>query len=123
MTPRTAVTDDAFRVDGYSPSALRAIDRDVTSEVRLMPAEDRRDGAVRMGMWRAEPGTYAVPDQHPGETFVVLRGIGVAEIDGHGSHEVSSGSIVVIPPDTPARLVVHEPLLKVFVAPLEARGD
>ncbi|MEA2246804.1 MAG: EutQ-like cupin domain [Solirubrobacteraceae bacterium] len=118
MTPQTAVTDDAFRTDGFSPSALKAIDRDVTSDVRLMPAEDRRDGVVRMGMWRAEPGTYEVPDSHPGETFVVLKGSGVAEIDGHGSHEVSDGSIVVIPPDTSARLIVRETILKVFVAPV-----
>lgn len=110
---------DVFATGGYRPSSLQPLEGG-SAEVKSAPTEALRDSVATVASWRADPGTYIAPASPVGETFAVIRGAGVFEIEGQDGVSVRPGSIVVIPPNTPARLIVTEELFKVLVVPRPA---
>jgi uncharacterized cupin superfamily protein len=108
----TPTVHDDIRSDAGLEPSLPAEGREGGSTQRLI---SRLDAPALVAVWVAEPGVFAHPGGPGGETFVVVTGSGEIEIDGLGTHELSPGVIVVVPPDTASRLTVREPLRKLAV--------
>ena len=113
-----SVNDDIRSDAGFEPS-LAAEGREDGSMARVVSRFDSPSSPVLVAVWSAEPGVFDHPGGPGGETFIVASGAGEIEIDGLGTHDLSPGVIVAVPPDTASRMTVREPLRKFAVFPSE----
>jgi uncharacterized cupin superfamily protein len=112
----THVVNDIRSDAGLDPS-LPAEGREDGSAARVVSQFVSPDAPVLVAVWAAEPGVFNHPGGAGGETFVVVTGAGEIEIDGLGTHDLSPGVIVAVPPHTASRMTVREPLRKLAVFP------
>lgn len=107
--------DEALNDEGFSLSALVSTDGIGQSYSKAILNKPGPTGQVMCGIWKAEPGEFRHPGGEHGETFVVIAGTASFHVEGEIAVELSAGSIVTVPPNTPTSMQISETLSKVAV--------
>lgn len=110
--------DDVYADEGYAPSRLKSVSNGEQSYSKPLLDRPAPGGVFHSAIWKAGPGEYVHPGGEHGETFVVISGEGALLVEGQPPLELAAGSIVEIPPNTPATMRVTRTVRKVaIVAP------
>jgi uncharacterized cupin superfamily protein len=113
--PTNGLSRSVYSDDDLEPSAPSE-DGAAHSYYTVFPDPAALDPGVDMFVWVAEPGTYAHEVAPVAESSIIVEGSAQVEVEGHGTFDLSPGTLMSIPPGVPGLVTVRERLRALVIA-------